>query len=55
MKTYGRCHERIEDGEGYDSVIPDSASAAAPTVYLHLYPCQRVPRQTAPEQIGLGR
>jgi hypothetical protein len=47
--TCGRCHERIQPGEGYDTFVPESASVAAPTVYLHKRLCERVLRQTAPE------
>ncbi|MDX3679524.1 hypothetical protein [Streptomyces scabiei] len=50
-KTCGRCHQPISPGQGYDTVIPDSGSTAAPTVYLHTKPCKRTPRQTWPTPI----
>ena len=47
-----RCHNRINPGEDYDELAPDSASAARPNVLLHRRPCKPVPRQTAPSGIG---
>ncbi len=35
------------------AIIPDTASGAAPTVYVCPYPCRpAVPRQTAPSGFG---
>ncbi|MDX2626830.1 hypothetical protein QBA57_28505 [Streptomyces scabiei] len=51
--TCGRCHEPIKPSEGYDTFTPDSASVGAPTEYFHKQLCERVPRQVAPERIGL--
>jgi hypothetical protein len=52
-KTCGRCHEPIKPGDPYNTFSPDTASTAAPTVYLHPAEkqCTRVPHQAAPEQI----
>lgn len=47
--TCGRCHERIQPGEGYDTHIPHSASGVAPAEYLHKRSCRPVLRQVAPE------
>lgn len=52
MRTCDRCHNRINPGEDYDELAPDSASGAAPNVLLHRRPCKPVPRQTAPSGIG---
>ena len=53
--TCDRCHERIEPGEGYDTMAPDSASGAAPNVIRHLRPCEPAPRQTAPYPTPIRR
>lgn len=50
--TCDRCHKRIQPGEDYDELAPDSASAARPNVRLHRKPCKPVLRQTAPSGIG---
>lgn len=47
--TCDRCHEPIRPGEAHDTFIPDNASGAAPTTYLHRRKCRPVPRQTMPE------
>jgi hypothetical protein len=44
--TCGRCHEPIRPGEPYDRHIPDSGTA--PTVYLHVRICKKVPHQATP-------
>ncbi|MFM9629345.1 hypothetical protein ACKI10_17180 [Streptomyces galilaeus] len=48
MKICCRCQEPIRPGEGYDTVVPDSMSAARPADYQHKGPCRPQPRQTAP-------
>lgn len=53
--TCDRCHERIRPGEPYDTMAPDSASGAAPNVILHRWPCDPVPRQTAPADTPIRR
>lgn len=50
MRICGRCHKPIRPGETYDTHIPHSGSGAAPSEYLHQWPCERVLRQTAPEE-----
>ncbi|EKX61220.1 hypothetical protein PV377_21415 [Streptomyces ipomoeae] len=45
-----RCQQPIQDGEDYESHIPHVATGAAPTVYLHIGPCKRVPSQTYPSR-----
>lgn len=47
--TCDRCHNPIRPGEAHDTHIPDNASGAAPTIYMHRRKCKPVPRQTVPE------
>lgn len=50
MKICGRCHELIKPGQDYDTHTPHSGNGAAPTEFLHKGLCERVLRQTAPEE-----
>lgn len=47
----GRCQQPVKAGEEYTAHVPDSASTAAPTVYLHKRDCKKTPHQSAPVSI----
>lgn len=41
MRRCARCGRPIEPGDTYNETIPDSTSAARPTVYVHDWECNR--------------
>jgi hypothetical protein len=45
-RTCGACHRPIHPNEDCTTYVPDSPTAAAPTVYLHKLPCKKAPHQS---------
>jgi hypothetical protein len=43
VKTCDRCQQPIRAGEAYDTIIPESMSAARPTDYRHQGGCWTEP------------
>ncbi|MFE0329089.1 hypothetical protein ACFW08_20350 [Streptomyces sp. NPDC058960] len=43
-----RCDKPIRDGEEYDKVINDGATAVGSDTFLHKQLCEKSPRQTYP-------